>query len=178
MLLKNKKDSQSLNQEILNAYGYTDDLLNRAELVRTHAQTLYDIFKHNSKLTSKLMNLESIFNFINVDFVIDSINTDKTNLQQEYQSIDDDESLPIFYKGYEIIEQINYMFYHIIENKLEKSIVPIVEPLPIEKSLVIEKLLCIAMLDVDIKKLCDLGFYGEDIKKAIDYSTEFLRKNK
>lgn len=178
MLLKNKKDSQPLKQDILNAYGYTDDLVNRAELIKTHAQTLYDIFKHNSKLTDKLINLESIFNFINVDFVINSINEDKTNLQQDYQSIDDDESLPIFYKGYEIVERINYMFYHIIENKLEKSILPISEPLSIEKSLVIERLMCIAMIDVDIKKLRDLGFYGEDIKNAIDYSTEFLRKNK
>ena len=48
----------------------------------------------------------------------------------------------------------------------------------IVKTSAIERLMCIAMLDIDTKKLFNLGFYGQDIKQAIDYSAEYLRLNK
>ena len=46
------------------------------------------------------------------------------------------------------------------------------------KTPTIERMMCISMLDFDIKKLYDLGFFGQDIKQAIDYATEYLRLNK
>lgn len=48
----------------------------------------------------------------------------------------------------------------------------------IVKTPMIERMMCIAMLDIDTKKLFKLGFYGQDIKQAIDYATEYLRSNK
>lgn len=48
----------------------------------------------------------------------------------------------------------------------------------IKKTLTIEKILCIAILDMNVEKLSKLGFYGQDIKQAMDYAAQYLRLNK
>lgn len=48
----------------------------------------------------------------------------------------------------------------------------------IKKTLTIEKILCVALLDINVEKLSKLGFYGQDIKQAIDYATQYLQLNK
>lgn len=40
-----------------------------------------------------------------------------------------------------------------------------------------ERLMCIAMLNADVKLLTNMGFYGQDIKRAVDYACEYLSLN-
>lgn len=169
MLLKKLEPQflEKLNNSILNSYDYIEGLEIRVKLITKHMKKLFEIFKNDEYVINELKIVDNLIKHSDMEHDIQLIKIDDTSLDRYFGN----QKVP-YLKGFEIVEKINLIFYYIIVNQLED-----IKP-KIEKSIQIEKMMCISMLNINIKYLADLGFYGQDIKQAIDYATEYLRLNK
>lgn len=169
MLLK-KHDAQflaKLNNIILNSYDYIEGLEIRVKLIAKHMKKLFEILKNDEYVINELKIVDNLIKHCDMEHDIQLIKIDDTSLDRYFGN----QKVP-YLKGFELVEKINLIFYYIIANQLED-----IKP-KIEKSPQMEKIMCIAMLNINIKYLADLGFYGQDIKQAIDYASEYLKLNK
>lgn len=169
MLLENTKETilNTLDIQILNSYGYIEDLDKRIDLIKLNLHKLFEIFKGNDYLFNELSVLENVFNHLDMEYIIELINKNSSSL---YIVFGNPKVLDI--KGVEIVEKINLIFYYVINNNLHE-----IKPNRF-KTQNMEKMMCIAMLEINKQYLTKLGFYGQEIKQAMDYATEYLQLNK
>ncbi len=168
MLLKHtdKTIRDTLHNNILTSNGYIKDLEHRVSLIKSNSHKLHEILKKDEHLYNDLLELENIFKYLSIEYFIELV----TNHESALEIVFGNTNVPGI-KGVELLEKINLIYYYVIKNRLDIN-----EP-DIFKTKNIEKIMCLAMLNIDVQELFKLGCYGQDIKNAVDYAEEYLRLN-